>query len=195
MFRYNAEKVLKFSKFILPAILLIIGLASCGKDNSAGKPPESKPEFAWKSEVKITDIPDIPLKGMMNGQPFTPDYVNFEQWRGSGDHVINFCENAPKNNCGFVESGRSVHFMHKAGKLDSGEVLKASFDKNLDGYIAYSDSTAGGQENASSSVPWNCALVITSMDDKIVRGRIIICFKDPGKSYLAGTFEAKRCYN
>ena len=171
-------------------------LNSCGKENEKPRSEEkNNSEFSWKSELKITEIPDLPIKGLLNGKPFTFAYVNFEQWRGSGDNVINFSEAAPSNNCGYVEGGRSIHFLHKAGTIDTGEVLKASFDKNLDGYIAYYDTTGAGSEAGVGSIPWNCALVITSMNEKTIKGKIAICFKDEKKSYIAGSFEAIRCYN
>ncbi len=177
-------------------ILSIMLVSSCGeKEGKPGAEEKNNAEFSWKSELKITEIPDTPLKGLLNGKPFSFTYVNFEQWRGSGDNVINFSENAPKNNCGYVEGGRSIHFLHKAGAIDTGEVLKASFDKNLDGYISYYDTTGGSSETGVGSVPWNCALVITSMNEKTVKGKIVICFKDEKKSYIAGSFEAIRCYN
>jgi hypothetical protein len=169
---------------------------SCGKDNGKQETDsKSSAEFSWKSELKISEIPDTPIKGLLDGRPFVFKYINFEQWRGSGDNVLNFYENAPNNSCGYVEGGRSIHFLHKAGLLDSGEVLKASFEKNLDGYIAYFDTTGSANETGVGSLAWNCALVITSKDDKIVKGKIVICFKDDKKSYIAGSFEAIRCFN
>lgn len=173
-------------------------MLSCGKENeSKTNDAVVKGEFSWKSELKITDVPDMPIKGLLEGKPFDFKYINFEQWRGSGDNVINFSENNPKNPCGYVEGGRSIHFLHKSGKLDSAEVLKASFEKTLDGYIAYYDTSgaSGDVSYGSGSMPWNCALIITSMDERTVKGRIAICFKDEKKSYIAGSFEAVRCYN
>jgi len=79
--------------------------------------------------------------------------------------------------------------LHKAGEI------KASFDQSLDGYISYYDTANVKSGDNKSSVQWNCALVITSMDDKTVKGKIAICFKDDKKSWLAGTFQAIRCYN
>jgi hypothetical protein len=44
-------------------------------------------------------------------------------------------------------------------------------------------------------MPWNCALVITGMDENSVKGKIAICYKDENGSWIAGTFEAIRCNN
>lgn len=179
--------------FLFAATLLAF---SCGKqDGKQNTTQKNDTEFTWRSELKITDIPDTPIKGLLEGKPFEFKYVNFEQWRGSGDNVINFCEGVPNNPCGYVEGGRSIHLIHKAGSLDTIEVLKASFDKSLDGYIAYYDTTGASSESGIGSVPWNCALQITSMTEKTVKGKIIICFKDDKKSYISGSFEALRCYN
>lgn len=152
-------------------------------------------EFTWKSELKQSEIPDLPIKGLLNGKPFDFRYINFEQWRGSGDNVINFYENAPKNDCGYVEGGRAIHFLHKAGTIDTGKIFKASFEKSIDGFIAYYDTTGALNESVSGSMPWNCSLEITEINEKTVKGKIVICFKDEKKSYLAGKFEAVRCYN
>lgn len=170
-------------------------LISCNKKEEKVEVQNSPKEFTWKSELKITDIPDMPLKGYINGKEIKLDYLNFEQWRGSKDNVLNFGDTKPKNNCGYVESDNSFHLLHKADEIKAGEFLKASFDQNLDGYIAYYDTLMVKNAEKKSSIQWNCALVITSMDEKTVKGKIAICFKDEKKSWIAGTFEAIRCYN
>lgn len=176
-------------------LLILIVFNSCNKKEEQIPVQNSSKEFTWKSELKITDIPDIPLKGFINGKEINLDYINFEQWRGSRDNVLNFGDVKPKNNCGYVESDNSFHLLRKADEIKPGEFLKASFDQNLDGYIAYYDTLMIKDIEKKSSVPWNCALIITSMDGKIVKGKIAICFKDLNKSWMAGTFEAIRCYN
>ena len=177
---------------VLISVLLI---ASCNKKEEQKIENTSSKEFSWKSELKISDIPDAPLKGFINGRELSINYINFEQWRGSGDHVINFGDVKPKNDCGYVENDNSFHLLHKAGEIKTGEFIKASFDQSFDGYISYYDTANVKSGDNKSSVQWNCALVITSMDDKTVKGKIAICFKDDKKSWLAGTFQAIRCYN
>ena len=175
--------------------MLSIVLISCNKKEENVEIKNSPKEFTWKSELKITDIPDMPLKGFINGKEIKLDYINFEQWRGSKDNVLNFGDTKPKSNCGYVESDNSFHLLHKADEIKPGEFLKASFDQNLDGYIAYYDTLMLKNVDKKSSIQWNCALVITSMDEKTIKGKIAICFKDEKKSWMAGTFEAIRCYN
>ena len=184
---YNLLKLL--------AIFLIFALVSCNKKEE--QIPENAPgkDFSWKSELKINDIPDSPIKGFINGKEMKFDYINFEQWRGSGDNVLNFGDVKPDNNCGYAEFENSYHLIRKGGEIIKGDLLKSSFEQNLDGYVAYYNSGSDSNKATKNSIPWNCALVITEMDDKTVKGKIIMCFKDTSKSWLAGSFEAIRCYN
>ena len=179
---------------IVMVLLMFIIFNSCGKKDEHVTGNSSSKDFTWKSELKITDIPESPVKGFIDGKEIKPVYINFEQWRGSGDNVLNFGDVIPKNNCGFIESDNSFHLIHKAGEIKSGELLKASFEQNLDGYVAYYNK-AGEDQSKKTSYPWDCALVITSMDEKNISGKIAICFKDDKKSWIAGTFEAIRCNN
>ena len=172
----------------------MIVFISCNKKEEQPQGNNTVKDFTWKPELKITDIPDAPVRGFIEGQEIRPDYINLEQWRGSGDNVLNFGDVRPKNNCGYIESDNSFHLIHKAGEIIQGELLKASFDQSIDGYVAYYNKT-GEMQNSKTSVPWNCALVITSMDEKIIKGKIAICFKDDKKSWIAGSFEAIRCNN
>lgn len=123
------------------------------------------------------------------------NYINFEQWRGSGDNVLNFGDVKPLNNCGYIESDNSFHLIHKAGEIKAGDLLKANFDNSLDGYAAYYEANGSKNSTLKKTVPWNCALQITLIEEKIVKGKIAICFNDEKKSWIAGTFEAIRCNN
>lgn len=182
------------SKFAV--VILIFVFISCNKKDEQSQGNNSVKDFKWKSELKITDIPDTPVRGFIEGKEINPDYINLELWRGSGDNVLNFGDVKPKNNCGYIESDNSFHLIHKGGDIKTGELLKASFDQNLDGYVAYYNKTGELKSSkTSASVPWNCALVITGMDDKVISGKIAICFKDDNKSWIAGSFEAIRCNN
>lgn len=179
--------ILLFSIFIL--------FSACGKkDNTDANKDLAKGEFRWVEDLSVSKIPDIPLKGKLNGKDVIIEYVNFEKWRGSGDNVINFSDKKPKQNCGFIENDIAVHLTKASGDFEKGEFVKESFNKNLDGYSAdfhyYVDNNI-----KKVTVEWNCALVITDIDDKVVKGKIAICFKDASKSWLAGTFEALRCNN
>ena len=181
--------------YYLLFITLSLLLVSCGKKDDANKNQDlAKGEFRWMEELSVSKIPEIPLKGKLNGKEINIEYVNFEKWRGSGDNVINFSDKKPKQSCGFIENDIAVHLTRASGDFKEGEFIKDAFNKNLDGYSAefhyYVDNNI-----KKVSVEWNCALVITDIDDKIVKGKIAICFKDASKSWIAGTFEAARCNN
>lgn len=177
------------------SVILTFAFLSCNEKQEQGLENNSTKDFTWKSELKVSDIPDTAVKGFINGKEVNLAYINFEQWRGSGDNVLNFGDVVPKNNCGYVEGSNSFHLMLKSGEIKTGEILKATFDQNLDGYVAYYDTANADQQNNKKSLPWNCVLVITSMDEKTVSGKIALCFKDDMKSWIAGKFQAIRCYN
>jgi len=182
-------------KKILPAILLLLVFLSSCKEVKQEEPVLNNKVFSWRSELKISEIPDTPVKGFLKGKDVDITYVNFENWRGSGDNVLNFSNIKPKNNCGFIENNNSFQLLRKAGEIKAGELIKSTFDQNLDGYTAFYEIRDSSGTVVKSTEQWNCVLVITSMDDKIVKGKIAICFKDESKSWIAGTFEATRCYN
>lgn len=187
--------MIKLTNKILLVFIIVFALSSCEKKPEQKTELNSGKEFSWKSELKISDIPDSPLKGYINGKEVALNYINFEQWRGSGDNVLNFGDVKPKNNCGYVESDNSFHLLHKADSIKTGEFLKASFEQNLDGYIAYYDTLSVKDPEKKTSLQWNCALIITEMNENSVKGKIALCFKDDKKSWIAGTFEAIRCFN
>ena len=189
---YFTSKVKKFYFLIVLSLLLF---SACGKKDDVNKNQNTnKGEFAWSETISPESIPDYPIKGFINGKPVNISYVNFEKWRGSGDNVINFSDKTPKQKCGFVENDMAFHLTRANGDFTEGKFIKDSFNKNLDGYSAefhyYVENTI-----KKVSVPWNCSLVITEMNDNVVKGKIAICFKDDSKSWLAGSFEAVRCNN
>lgn len=179
-------------------VLLLIGsfvFQSCKKSEEV-KAPEgnNSKDFVWKEKISAADIPDAPIRGFIKGKELKIDYINFEKWRGSGDNVLNFGNKKPTQSCGYVENDDAVQLMKKSGDLPKGEIVKTSFDVNMDGFVANYHFTE--KENMKNvSVPWNCALFIDEITDDVVKGRIAICFKDDTKSWIAGKFEAARCYN
>ncbi|MCB0723603.1 MAG: hypothetical protein KDC73_02795 [Ignavibacteriae bacterium] len=183
------HKRLSYLLIIITSVLVL----SCGDGEK--KPDTINGEgFQWKENISIADIPDTPLKGMLRGKEINFEYINFEQWRGSGDNVFNFGSKKPEQNCGYVENDEAFHLMRKSGEITTGEVLKSNFSSTLDGYFGDFHYNKDG-EIEKVSVEWNCALVITEMNDSLVKGKIAMCFNSPYKSWIAGTFEALRCYN
>jgi len=186
------KSFLKVSLFLFLALLI----SSCNKQET--KPNQvsntNKSSFSWKENITINDIPDTPLKAMLNGKEINFDYVNFEVWRGSNDNVFNFSDKKPKNKCGFIEKDNAFTLTRNGSEFSKGEFIKDSFLKNLDSYTA--DFHYTENDDIIKLTPgWNCALVITEMNDEIVKGKIAMCFKDDKKSWIAGSFEAVRCFN
>ncbi len=178
---------------LLLLVVLPFFVLSCG--NNEDKPQtDNKEGFQWKENISIEDIPDTPLKGMLRGREISFEYINFEQWRGSGDNVLNFGNKRPSQDCGYVENDEAFHLMRKSAEMTTGEVVKPNFSSTLDGYFGDFHYNNNG-EIETVSVEWNCALVITEMTETTVKGKIAMCFNSPYKSWIAGTFEALRCYN
>jgi len=188
------KQSVKFLTLILLSAVTIF-ISSCDKKTEEVPEGTNNKEFSWRPELKISDIPDTPVKSSIGGIEVQIKYINFEQWRGSGDNVLNFGDIVPKNDCGYVEDDNSFHLIHKSGELKAGELLKVAFDKNLDGYSGYYESSKDGDQESKKSIPWNCALVITEIGEITIKGKIAMCFKDDKKSWIAGTFEAIRCSN
>ena len=129
---YLELKDLRLLELRISVIILMLVFISCNKKEEQVSGNNANKDFTWKSELSIKDIPDTPLRGFIDGKEIKTDYINLEQWRGSGDNVLNFGDVKPKNNCGYIESDNSFHLIHKGGELRTGELLKASFDQNLD---------------------------------------------------------------
>jgi hypothetical protein len=179
-------------KFILPLVVLVAVLvSSCGnKSGDTNQTSTDKKEFGWKDNVTDSDIPDFPVKGMISGKEIQFGYINLEKWRGSNDNVLNFSVSKPEQSCGFIENFEGFVLMKKGSEMKQGDWSKAKFDSDAGSYAA-SFRSAGN----TSSAGWNCALELESIDNKKAAGKILICFNDPAKSWIAGKFEANICNN
>jgi len=179
--------------FVVFFASLLLFSAGCGKktDDTTNKTVDTKPgEFEWKDDISAANIPDFPLKGMIAGKEVQFAYINFEKWRGSNDHVINFSMVKPEQNCGFIENFEGFTLMNKGGEIKKGEFVKSKFADDPKTYTA-----SFKQGGSKSNDTWNCALNIESMDDRSVKGKIAIFFNDDSKSWIAGKFEALVCNN
>jgi hypothetical protein len=183
-----------FFLLILPVFALLV---SCGKQET-GKEQNARNDnqsgFSWKEMITVKEIPSFPIKGMIDGNEIKFEYINFEIWRGSNDHVLNFSDRSPKNKCGFIEGNNAFHLTGIGKEFEEGEFIKESFAKALNDYNAEFTILVNG-ETVKKSPAWNCALVLTDIGDEVVKGRIAMCFKDDKKSWVAGSFEATVCNN
>ncbi|MFA5012083.1 MAG: hypothetical protein WC644_09055 [Ignavibacteria bacterium] len=185
------QRYIKVTIFLLSLILL----SSCNKkEESTNQQNSSSGEFVWKESISVKDIPDAPLKGKIEGKDFNPVYIVFEKWRGSNDNVLAFSDKAPKNKCGFIENYNGYQLTKIGSEFKVGEFVKDSFVKSLEGYSADFHVTEN-DDMRKINASWNASLLITEMNDDVVKGRIAMCFKDEKKSWIAGRFEAIVCNN
>jgi hypothetical protein len=173
---------------------MITTLSSCNKKEENNQTNLKNGEFVWSENLSAKDIPGFPIKGKIDGKDINISYINFEQWRGSNDNVINFSDKSPKNKCGFIENDNAFHITKIGGNMKEGDFIKDNFIKNLEGFSADFHVTEN-EDMKKITVGWNLALVIDDMDENFVRGKIAMCFKDDKKSWIAGKFEAVRCNN
>lgn len=185
------HRYIKVTIFLLSLVLL----SSCNKkEESTNQQNSSSGEFVWKESITVKDIPDAPLKGKIDGKDFNPIYIVFEKWRGSNDNVLAFSDKAPKNKCGFIENYNGYQLTKIGSEFKVGEFVKDSFVKSLEGYSADFHVTEN-DDMRKINASWNASLLITEINDDVVKGRIAMCFKDEKKSWIAGRFEAIVCNN
>jgi hypothetical protein len=181
--------------YLFVLAILCLEIFGCSKNET--KPVtenKSKETFIYSENITTSDIPDSPIKGFIGGKTIEIKYINFETWRGSNDNVLNFSTNQPKQPCGVVLNDTAFSLTGLSKSFTKGDFIKSSFSTGVDGYIA-NYHTYKNDEIKKFSGAWNCALQITEMNDKTVKGKIAICFKDSLKSWVAGSFEAIRCNN
>lgn len=168
-----------------------MSFGGCGNKTDDKPATDKKPgEFGWKDNISSADIPDFPVKGSLEGKEVQFAYINFEKWRGSKDNVINFSVTKPEQNCGFIENFSGFTLMNKSGDINQGEWVKAKFGDDPKTYQA-----SFKHADKKSDSQWNSALVIENINDKTVKGKILIYFNDEKKSWIAGKFEASVCSN
>jgi hypothetical protein len=180
---------------LLLILAVVFVFTSCNKkEGNTDQTGSNNGEFIWKENLSVKDIPNSPIKGMIDGKNINITYVNFEKWRGSNDNVLNFSDKAPLNKCGFIENDNAFHLTRVGGDIKEGDLNKDTFLKNLEGYVADFHVTEN-EDMKKISTGWNLALVIDEINDDVVKGKIAMCFKDDKKSWIAGKFEAVRCNN
>lgn len=186
---------MKFKPFYFIIFLLLFIVGCTKKSDNTNQTSSNKNSFSWKDNINISDIPDFPVKGIMNGEEVAFQYINFEKWRGSNDNVIIFSIAKPGQPCGFIENFVGFQFINKGNAINIGDFAKSKFDEDPKTYNAFFKYTSADGSPVKSSSSWNCALKIDSFNDKLVTGRIALCFNDDKKSWIAGKFEASICNN
>jgi len=168
----------------------------CGNDEVKKEVvPVNKKEFNWKENLAVSDIPDFELIGNLKGKEVRFPYVVFELWRGSNDNVLNFSLENAEQKCGYIENYQGFQLITKGNHMNKGDFVKSKFGDDANNYQAFFRYINTDGTSYKSDVEWNCALNIENLTDKIVNGRIAICFDDEKKSWIAGRFEASVCNN
>ena len=184
-------KILNKKYYFFFFSFFLLWIVSCGrKTDNTSSGQDNKKEFSWHNDLQISDIPDFPVKGFLDGKEVKPAYINFERWRGSNDNVINFSSVKPAQQCGYMDSFIGFTLINKGNQINKGDWLKSKFEEGPISYQAYFYS--GGKKSNSA---WNCALFIESISNKTVSGKIALFFNDENKSWVAGKFEAIVCNN
>jgi hypothetical protein len=170
-----------------------------GKPPPATTTPAAAPagEAAWMENPTVADIPDAPIKGMVNGVAFEAKTVRVA--KGDGKCKLEIADVAADTPTGMLSDGTEVklEFTLEPGK--AGEFVKAMVDKdpeNTDGWYSY-EQKDGSPMTMNSD--WAVALKIDDWtlakdpnDPKVlgkVKGKVFLVFKDDPKTFVAGTFE------
>ena len=175
---------------------MVFVLYGCGKkpdvqNQSAG----NKMQFSWNQELSVNDIPDFPLKGIIDGKEINYPYLNFEKWHGSNDNVLRFSTQKPEQPCGFIQNFQGIEIIRKGNTIELGVYEKKHFSDDNMGYKVSYITDAGGGNLTKSTSDWNFAMKIDSLNWKTISGKIAVCFNDVTKSWVAGRFSAAVCNN
>lgn len=183
-----------FGFLIISSSILVFN--GCGNDEVKKEVvPENKIEFNWKETIEITDVPDFELKGNLNGKEVRFPYVVFEVWRGSHDNVLNFSLEKAAQKCGYIENYQGFQLISKGEPMRKGEFVKSKISDASGNYTSLFRYINEEGSSQRFDAGWNCAMNIETFTDKLVTGKIAVCFNDEKKSWIAGKFEAFVCNN
>jgi hypothetical protein len=189
---------MKFKNNVLYSLIIFAFLFlffSCNKSNDKVLEKKSTGKFQWKNEISVSDIPDSPVSGVLNGKEIKVEYINFEKWRGPNDNVINFSLVKPSQNCGFIENFQGFTLTRKSGNFDKGEIIKPTFETSIKDLVSEFFFTDASGSIVKFGNKWCGAMIIESIDQNKVNGKIALCFNDEKRSWVAGKFEAIICNN
>lgn len=155
-------------------------------------------DFAWTETPAIDKIPDGPVKGMINGKPFTAQTVRLRQ--KDDQVVLEIIDQKPDTPSGMVsgETGASLYLDLPAGK--PAEFVAGLKDEKKDPADATYIYPQGGDKGPMTiNGDWGAALKVDEWtlakdpaDEAVlgkVKGKVAIVFGDEKKSWVAGTFD------
>lgn len=196
-------------------VIVVMALSLCGcpsqptpETDAAAlptpEPPPAAPDatatagaVAWMENPTVADIPDAPVKGQVNGEPFEAKTTRVK--KGDGKSTLELANIATDKPSGMLMDDTEVKldFTIEPGK--TGEFVKAMAaedPKNTDAWYSY-EQKDGTPMTMNSD--WAVALQITEWtmqkdpnDEAVlghVKGKVFITFNDDKKTFAAGTFE------
>ena len=186
------------SKNLLSILLfaLVIVFSGCAKQPEVQNRNKSLPnEFSWKDNLTLDDVPGFNIRGFIRGKELNFSYIILEKWHGSNDNVLRFSLTKPAQQCGYIDNFQGVELTRKGKTFEVGNYEKKHFEDNFPDITARYKVDDGKGNIVESSVPFNFAVKIDSVNEKNCFGMISICFNDDSRSWMAGKFEAGICNN
>jgi hypothetical protein len=202
---------------LLMIAVVVLPMCGCAKKPvepiapPPGPPPNATPStppaattsapgaFAWTEAPKVADLPDAPVKGMINGKAFEAQTVRVKKSDKGAVLVISDMKADTPTGMLSGDTGVELTFPLAAGK--PGEyVIDIKGKKDFDKEHAYYWYPQGGDKGPMSVNPdWAAALSITewtlAKDPKDtavlgkVKGKFAITFGDDSKSWVAGAID------
>jgi len=151
--------------------------------------------FAWREKIKVEDIPDVPIVGMLNGEEFSSKFVRVKRSMHNPEMIeLEICQGTPKKPCGIYGGNKFKLSFPKAIKSKVWDMSSADKGKT-GGSAGYNYASGEKGQTASTTTKWAGAILIENMDGGKVRGKVAVCFgeHDGFKNWVAGRFEAVDC--
>jgi len=171
--------------------------------------------FEWTENPSVAMVPDLPLKGVLNGNPFEAKSVLITTNIERKLCHVSIRDEALASDTALLMGGTGVD-IDLPSAAHVGQIVVKSMDQDGDGGACYYYQEHGGGAPLRVDAPWAVALSIGEGDagtydpnGEVVqvtghfRGKLAICFDDrdpesdhplPEPSWLAGTFDAKVQY-
>ena len=176
-------------------------LAAPAKPASATPEAAAQPgDFKWTETPTLEMIPSKPLTGMIHGKPFEIKMVRLEHSMDELALVMADTKPDTATSSPMEKVGAEISIKLPEGK--AGKMLKAlkdSEDPKKTGHAWFHWDQGGSKGPMSENPQWAAALEITEWklakdpkDENVVghlKGKLVICFGDDAKSWVAGTFD------